>query len=481
MAKTTNTNAVPRNQGETQTGINLMTKQILENDKYFKHLKIYPYRSRKELREWIKALSTNEYIDTIEIDLGNLIGRKSKRYAHILSILSSGRIKTVIFWVVGHRDAFLLDLILRSNIENIEELVIRRPVSGHPISFNVAQRGFQGLSSNTTIKLLDIGTNRICDSTIRFIVERLANNCTLRDFDVRFCGLESASAASSISTLLRHNRSITGLRLQGNKFCHTGMQEILGSMHSNNAVKTLNLSRTNLGRCHAELRSMLKNNRTLEDLDLSQNDLGRDGLRALDVTTQNEKLKVLDLSSNRIGVTGSWYIGEMLVNYPNLEILDLRNNAFNAGCLGTIACAIKDTHISELLLDYNEFGPDNIGYLRDLFKHRTLKKLSMSHCGFNSGVGSDQNVIRSLANTGIERLDLTYNDIGFDCIAPMMWALVPRFGDSMRCLRIFQGNYEFYTDTQLKSFVDCISRSTANGAQIAKASGLPFYSEHYCV
>jgi Ran GTPase-activating protein (RanGAP) involved in mRNA processing and transport len=138
------------------------------------------------------------------------------------------------------------------------------------------------LASNTTLTSLDVGNNQIGDEGAK----ALAANATLTSLDVwsNQIGDEGAKALAT-------NATLASLKVRYNQIGDEGAK----ALAANATLTSLNIGNNLIG---AEGAKALAANATLTSLDVGYNQIGAEGVKAL---AANATLTSLDISDNQIG------------------------------------------------------------------------------------------------------------------------------------------------------------------------------------
>jgi hypothetical protein len=163
----------------------------------------------------------------------------------------------------------------------------------------------QGLSRNVSLTELDVGFNDLHDIGCEAISDMLAKNATnLRKLRMRDNNITSRGARLVFKALKRNSR-LAILDMSSNKICDS--VSVLGDILLwNRALREINLENCKITKdgCVALARA-LKTNTNLKQLDLSMNPLKDEGIQALSEGLKyNQVLDVLSLNMCSIGNRG---------------------------------------------------------------------------------------------------------------------------------------------------------------------------------
>lgn len=155
-----------------------------------------------------------------------------------------------------------------------------------------------------------------------------------------------------------------------------------------------------------------KFNKSIETIDLEGNSITSEGAHALAlVIDANTPLKSLTLKENQLGEEGITSLAIVLGSgtNTNLQHLDLANNKINAKGAIEYANALKDTKMTEILLDDNQIGDSGFVAILELCANN--KNISIVRVQ-NNGI-SDTGILSAAeylkTNDSIKRLYLSFN------------------------------------------------------------------------
>eukprot|EP00731_Ephydatia_muelleri_P002922 Em0001g2922a len=249
----------------------------------------------------------------------------------------------------------------------------------------------------------------------------LRGNKVLTSLQLQGCGIEP-EGLSELCSALEVNTTLTELDLSQNKFDDHSLASLEKMLRGNKVLTSLELLGCGIEpEGLSELCSALEVNTTLTELNLSFNTfdghsstiLGPEGLSELCSALQmNTTLTELDLSSNTFDVHSLASLGKMLRGNKVLTSLQLKNLGIHVGPegLSELCSALEvNTTLTELDLSYNAFDDHSSASLVQLLtNNQTLEKLSLRWSGL------DDDAICSLAkgleHCQLKKLDLWIND-----------------------------------------------------------------------
>ncbi len=264
------------------------------------------------------------------------------------------------------------------------------------------------LATNTTLKALHFGGNKISSEAVRSLAQSLLTNSTLNFLDLRanfFKDLSSDAMTSDdndmgvLAQALLDNQGLQAIDLGNNIFSAKNTQllatalskrqqplavsfwssgrhrETVDCLNDFSIVNILQagsqLTWLDLGSCALQiaeiqlLSTILETNKILQALLLHWNDIDDDHAMVLAKGLEtNSALTSLDLHANKIGSTGGVALAKLLMNNSVLQELNLSENQLgsedNGSCANAFEQALeKNTSLRRLNLTNNKFNHED--------------------------------------------------------------------------------------------------------------------------
>ncbi|XP_028286650.1 leucine-rich repeat-containing protein 45 [Parambassis ranga] len=144
-----------------------------------------------------------------------------------------------------------------------------------------------GLSTNTTVKVLDLKGNNLRSTGAEVLGKLLAHNKTLCRLVLEWNALGVWDEAFSLfCSGLASNSVLTQLDLRNNQINHQGASELALALKRNSTLKVLDLRWNNIGLLGGRsLLEALQKNKSIMQLEMAGNNIPSDTLKALELTT----------------------------------------------------------------------------------------------------------------------------------------------------------------------------------------------------
>nr|XP_021325108.1 protein NLRC5 isoform X14 [Danio rerio] len=304
------------------------------------------------------------------------------------------------------------------------------------------------LSSDTSLKELDLCNNNLQDSGVKKLQSELQNtNWRLKKLRLSKCDLTEESCSALASVLTSDSSSLKDLDLSNNNLQDSGVK-LLSDGLKDSKLEKLSLSDCSISEeGYKALASALRSNPShLIELDLRGNDPGQSGVKELIELLQDPLctlktlrflspaadeacqfvtgivgknlllLKELNLSDRQLGDTRVNQLSALLQDkHCTLNTLMLNNNRITAeGCAAlTSAFNLNPSNLMELTLSGNKLEDSGVEKICSLLKNTQcrLKKLSLSDCRITEE-GYKSLTLSLKSNSHLIELDLRGNDPG---------------------------------------------------------------------
>ncbi|XP_067271649.1 protein NLRC5-like isoform X2 [Pseudorasbora parva] len=248
------------------------------------------------------------------------------------------------------------------------------------------------LSSNSSLKELDISNNNLQDSGVKKLCDGLENtNCTLQKLKLSNCSITEEGYKALASALRSNPSHLIELDLRGNDPGQSGVKELDDLLEDPNCqLTTLRFLGPDADEaCHYVRGIVGKNPLLLRELNLSECELGDSGVNQISVLLQDKHCRPNTLMLCNCGLTDESCstLATVLRSNSSLKELNISNNN------------LQDSGVKKL-----QNGLENTNC--------TLKKLRLANCRITEeGYKALASALRSKLSHLIE-LDLTGNDPG---------------------------------------------------------------------
>jgi Ran GTPase-activating protein (RanGAP) involved in mRNA processing and transport len=316
-----------------------------------------------------------------------------------------------------------LDLLLQSKRCGISKLAIIRGTDNTPSTWDSGSLPsleplFRGIQRNTTVTHLIIAGYSLGLDHASQLKSILCNNKVLEELNVRGTGLGSAGLAEIAAGLYR-NTTLKHLHLSDNDLGDlTSAKTLKDLLRRNKSLATLYIQGIPFGYTMGTVECIaqgLSGSKSLETIDLSNCMLGDRGISALanGLGSRNKTLKSLLLCNNQITTTGLEVLLDLVAENLSIVSLLLGQNPLGRGGAVLLADAVGRNmvpHLKQFCID--DCGVDDEGLQEiasALERNNTLEAIALEGNDFSeAGLSA---LARSLPNIQtLDSIDLTWND-----------------------------------------------------------------------
>ena len=306
-----------------------------------------------------------------------------------------------------------------------------------------AKRLSDGISSNPSLKKLDISYNDLTTGGAIQIVRALQNFRTLQSFAINNCKIRD-NASRFIAAAISLNLQLVELNISWNALTGIGAISIIQSLKKISHLQVLKAAGCGLTEKEAEeLANMLSDKTSLKELDLSWNELKAEGIsvviKALCTVVSLKVLKIdncnitdkaahviatniakhyalmeLDISHNDFTPAGVGIVVKSLKVLSNLTVLKISNCILDEGSSTEIAGAISNNcSLSHFELYHSHFTTTGATLFCQEISNRIhiLQTLKLVNCSITDKESHEIATILT-CNETIEHLDLSHNPLG---------------------------------------------------------------------
>ncbi len=266
------------------------------------------------------------------------------------------------------------------------------------------QKGAQTISTEYKVKIKEAAAKKIG--------EMLKTNRSLTSLKLQGASMGNPEA-TLIAEGLRTNTTLTTLDLEANKISDTGIKAIAAALQKNTGLKFLGLEANRLADEGAiALADALRINKCLQTLILDSNYITEKGIIAIArALRKNTALRALEISSMEYTLEAIREIAKMLMVNKTLQRLDISEQMLENGMKLVLEALLHNTTLTSLLVRSCHFDPVSLQSLTNLLTYnQTLRTLTLRTLYYNIRENSLKQVIEALAeNSGLRTLDISTN------------------------------------------------------------------------
>ncbi|XP_072354288.1 NACHT, LRR and PYD domains-containing protein 3-like [Scyliorhinus torazame] len=328
---------------------------------------------------------------------------------------------------LGDSGVKLVCAVLRKMDCKIQELGLEE----NRLSDSCAEDLAFALSTNRSLKNLNLSNNKLGDAAVRLLSVALRNpECKIQTLGLADVCL-TVSCATVLVSILDTNQSLMDLNLSNNKLGDSGVKLLGEALRKPDCkIQKLGLSAVSLTpSCAEDLASTLRENKVLTFLNLSYNKLGDSGIKLLSTALRNPDCKIqrlqlwdigfsassvqdlasalstnrslieLDLGHNKLCDAGVKHLSEALKNKDwRIQKLRLHDTSLTDSCINDLVSALgTNRSVTGLNLESNNFTDQSIPQLQKLIINcSSLERIELWKNRFSS---TGENRLKSLQGT----------------------------------------------------------------------------------
>jgi Ran GTPase-activating protein (RanGAP) involved in mRNA processing and transport len=248
--------------------------------------------------------------------------------------------------------------------------ILKMVIGAVPLSGENIQQLKAMLRRNTVLQHLNLTGDALGSTGLAEIASVLYRNTSIQGFDISDNGLDDLASANALRELLRRNKTITRLFMDGNTFGNNiaAVRCIADGFRTNKTLQLLDLCSCALDDQGLSILAecLGQQKRGLVDLNLSVNHITFSGLRALvnNATAALSTVTHLDLSYNSILDEGATFLADTLrlQTLPSLKCLRLNNCNISDDGFVMLVWALEENKTLETI-DLKDHAFSAQGYL----------------------------------------------------------------------------------------------------------------------
>jgi Ran GTPase-activating protein (RanGAP) involved in mRNA processing and transport len=311
-------------------------------------------------------------------------------------------------------------------------IILKMTITGLRLRRDNIQQLTAMLRRNTVLQDLNLSDDALGSAGLAEIASALYQNTSIQSVDLSLNDLDDLTSANTLRELLRRNKTISRLRMDGNTFGHDAavVRCIADGFRTNTTVQELRLSYCELGDQGLSIlaESLGQQKRGLVDLNLSTNQITCSGLRALvdNATAALSTVTHLSLSDNLLLDEGASFLAETWrrQTLPSLKCLQLDNCGISDDGFAALMSVMEENETLETVtLENNAFSVQ--GYLALASSLPNIKGLRQINFSLST---TDPSVMSALLegfrkNTSLHEVSVVEDEPGKDWLQELSFLL----------------------------------------------------------
>ena len=300
-------------------------------------------------------------------------------------------------------------------------------------------------NTNTSLEMLDISSNNLCDDGVIVISKYLKHNRTIKELNIAGniiteqgakifadlfccnCKIETVANSGSLSKITKVYSALQKIDISHNFISDYGAAAIGECLKLNKVLKELNLSDNKINNYGvAKIADAIKINTTLLKLNISHNIISTDGVVAINEYLKfNKTLLELDLSWNKITSSGAVNIAEAFEINGTLKKLDLSHNNISKSIVTSFSRYFKyNGGLQELIISWNNtddttyiYTSTTKCYVNIIWPYSALRssnKYSLEICHKLKFGNTEATLLTSLVDKNVKKLEIIKSEVSDD-------------------------------------------------------------------
>ena len=229
------------------------------------------------------------------------------------------------------------------------------------------------LQKITTLKALNVSSNKILTKASSDIAEVIKSNTSLEVLNVSLNKLESLGCIKLCKALQKQHPNLKVFNISSNGIKSMAASEIAHTLQDKQKLEVVNVSWNEFEGGLATIVASLKSTKLLRELTLRQSGIVNQKAvnKICQVINENSSLQLLDLGSTKLQNLGAYKIFGALKDNTTLKVLNVCRNNFDDSAVEQLSFSLaNNSALSELLLHDNP--------LSDLVIKQTVFKILSS-------------------------------------------------------------------------------------------------------